>query len=507
MFKKVSAYVEKHHMLSAGDTVVAGVSGGADSVCLLLVLSALKKEIPFRLLVVHLNHGIRPQASKDADFVRDLCKRLDVPFFLMENDVEAVAREAGISTEEAGRKARYEAFKEILRKEDELALTKGHAKIAVAHNLNDRAETMLFNLFRGSGLTGLCSIKPVRSDAYKDGASCELTKEIQIIRPLLSVTRKEIEDFLTGHGMSWCMDHTNDEDTYTRNRIRHHILPFAEDNVAAGAVSNMGRAADILSETEDFVKKETQKAYNACVVPYESDNSLASTKKVQTQTSALLVEQMLLQHSFLQKQIILRCLEELTPARKDITHVHVEDVLSLFEKKANREIILPYGIKARREYDKVILEKAAGTKGASETDKEEQNKFLPVTLPDLGGETIEIAISETEVMEFQVMKYEKSLNIPQNQCTKWFDYDKIKKSLTIRTRQTGDFLTFNSAFSRKSIQDYMVEEKIPKHMRDKIPLLAEEEHILWVVGHRISSYYKIDETTKNILQVQIRGGH
>ncbi|MGN1148748.1 MAG: ATP-binding protein, partial [Lachnospiraceae bacterium] len=212
MFKKVSAYIEKYHMLSAGDTVVTGVSGGADSVCLLLVLSALQKEIPFTLVAVHVNHLIRSDAGKDAAFVKDLCEKCGVPFFLVEKDVEAIAKEKGISTEEAGRQVRYEAFTQVLQQEaaaqslrgqtetaaaqslrgqTETATAQalpGRGKIAVAHNLNDRAETMLFNLFRGSGLTGLGSIRPIRYGG--DGPD--------IIRPLLCVTRAEIEDFLTG---------------------------------------------------------------------------------------------------------------------------------------------------------------------------------------------------------------------------------------------------------------------------------------------------------------------
>ncbi len=486
MFQKVSAYVEKNHMLSAGDTVVAGVSGGADSVCLLLVLSALQKDIPFGLKVVHVNHMIRPDAGEDAAFVKDLCKRLNIPFYLVEKDVAAIAAKLGISTEEAGRKVRYEAFAQVAMETDGAAQTDGvvtptsRAKIAVAHNINDRAETMLFNLFRGSGLTGLCSIRPVRGG------------EIPVIRPLLSVSRKEIEDFLKEKGMGWREDSTNKEDDYTRNRIRHYILPYAEENVAAGAIANMGRAADILSETEDFVKTQAEAAYNACVEKADTENTLVlSAEKV----SGL--------HPLMQKQIILRCLEDLTPSKKDITHTHVEDITSLFIKTANREISLPYGIKARRQYEKVIFAKNGIAEKMSATG------HIPsdVNLSVLKDGPIAIPLSGTESMEFSVINYEQSLNIPENQYTKWFDYDKIEKSLTIRTREVGDYLTFNAALSRKTIQDYMVEEKIPKEKRDEILLLAEDKHILWVVGHRISSKYKIDETTKRILQVQLRGGH
>lgn len=177
---KVSTYIEKYHMLSAGDTVAAGVSGGADSVCLLFVLSALQKKIPFRLMVVHVNHKIRNEAGEDAAYVQKLCESLQVPFFLYEKDVEQIARREGISTEEAGRNIRYEAFREVLTKcasaeskapEAEVMETGtlsrnvgGHLKIAVAHHKNDRAETVLFHLFRGTGPVGLEGIRPTREE-------------------------------------------------------------------------------------------------------------------------------------------------------------------------------------------------------------------------------------------------------------------------------------------------------------------------------------------------------
>ena len=462
-------------MLQAGDIVAAGISGGADSVCLLFMLHALRDEIPFTLYVVHVNHGIREEAGRDAAFVEALCKRLDIPFYLEAADVEAIAKQRRCSTEEAGRQLRYAAFKRILN--DEAAQCKGRMRIAVAHNLNDRAETMLFHLFRGSGLHGLRSIQPIRS---RKG-------EPDVIRPLLSVSRREIEEYLTNIGEKWCIDHTNDEDTYTRNRIRHHILPYAEEAVAGGAVANMGRAADILSETADYVEQETEQAYKDCVVKETESEIALSVKEVSGR------------HTFLKKQIILYCLEQLAPARKDVTAGHVEAILGLFTEAGNRKLHLPDGLHIRRQYDAVCFEKCR----EDEEEKSRQEMVLPLPAE---GKKEEIPLSDTKILECRVFNCEKTVNIPQNQYTKWFDYDKIKKPLMVRTRRAGDYLTIDTFGSRKSIQDYMVDEKIPANMRDSIYLIAEDSHILWVPGHRISSHYKIDENTKRILQIQIRGG-
>ena len=224
--EKVFAYIREHHMLQAGDRVVAGVSGGADSVCLLFLLLEWQKEVPTDIAVVHVDHGIRAEAGEDARYVEQLCEERGIPFFLTRAEVRNRARMEKISEEEAGRRTRYEAF-------EKAAKEWGATKIAVAHNSNDRSETQLFHLFRGSGIRGLASIMPVRD---------------RIIRPLLCLERWEIEKFLQQRGIVYCKDATNEEDDYTRNRIRHHILPYAEQNIVKGCVAHMNQTAELLAE-------------------------------------------------------------------------------------------------------------------------------------------------------------------------------------------------------------------------------------------------------------------
>lgn len=516
---KVSTYVEKYHMLSAGDTVAAGVSGGADSVCLLFVLSALQKKIPFRLMVVHVNHKIRNEAGEDAAYVQKLCKGLQVPFYLYEKDVEQIARREGISTEEAGRNIRYEAFREVLTKctsvecgapEGEIkeagktpeatgtemhtapeagTLSRnagGHLKIAVAHHKNDRAETVLFHLFRGTGPVGLEGIRPTRED--RDG--------IEVIRPLLDVSRTEIEAYLKELQVGWCEDATNEEDDYCRNRIRHNILPYAEEQIAPGAVGNICRTADLLQEMNDFAGQETKKAWLDCA----QESGVAGEKHI-----CFDCEKFSRYHSFLQKNMLLYALEQLTPHRKDMGAVHVDYLLSLFQRPGNREILLPYGLIAGREYGSVVIRDGKNT-GIQTSAAMQPGTSVSVDLPKPGEEEREVLLPDGNSVIFSIINCEKSINIPQNRYTKWFDYDKIEKSLVLRTRQKGDFLTIDDRFSRKSIQDYMVNEKIPRTIREEMLLLCEGNHVLWVPGYRISSFYKINENTKYILQVQLRGG-
>ncbi len=235
-------YSRTHQLFAPGDGVVLGVSGGADSVCLLFALYGLARELEIGLYVVHVNHGIRGDAARDAAYVETLCRKLEVPFTLVEEDVGAVARRQGCSTEEAGRQVRYEAFYREMER-------RGAQKIAVAHNAGDRAETMLLNLFRGSGLTGLGSIRPVRE---------------RIVRPLLGLERWEIEAYLERRDISWRQDSTNDTDEYTRNRIRRHILPYAEREICSGAAAHLCKAADIFMEIEDYMEEQIRQAGRLC---------------------------------------------------------------------------------------------------------------------------------------------------------------------------------------------------------------------------------------------------
>ncbi|MCM1173438.1 MAG: tRNA lysidine(34) synthetase TilS [Blautia sp.] len=470
VYGEVKAYIGKYRMIVRGDTVIAGVSGGADSVCMLFLLWQLREEMPFRLSVVHVHHGVRKDAGQDAGYVEGLCRKWKIPFYLKKADMDGYARENGLSPEEAGRELRYQAFEEQMAKE-------GADKIAVAHNQNDRAETMLFHLFRGSGLRGLGSIRPVRE---------------RIIRPLLCLGREEIEAYLSRNGIAFCTDRTNDEDAYTRNRIRHHILSYAEEHICQNAAAHIAEAAEILAQADDFIRGQAASACDRCILSGKEEGvalDLAVFRK---------------EEPFLQNMILLRCMEKMTLHRKDITKEHIDALQQLAWKNGSREFVLPYGLRAYKEYDMLFLEK--GEKGAAEQKKESQSGEyppIPVMVPG------EVSVPGLGKISFQYVPgeeffYKKGQNIPEKTYTKWFDYDKITTALVFRTRKMGDYLTIDSALRKKTVKEYMINEKIPKMQRERIFLLADGPHILWVPGYRISQYYKVNENTKRILQVRLK---
>ena len=467
--EKVFSFIRQHDMIHPGEKIVLGVSGGADSVCLLFVLLEYGKRIPLELAVVHVNHGIREDAGEDAAYVEELCRSQGIPYYPIEENVRVLAATQKCSEEDAGRRLRYAAFREV-------AGRIGATKIAVAHNADDQAETMLLHLFRGSGLRGLRGIEPVRED---------------IIRPLLCLERREIEEYLRTRGIVWRTDSTNATDEYTRNRIRHHILSYVEEQVSEKAVAHMCRTAELISETEKYMAQQTMEAAALCVEKittggaWKKDGGVttggAGKKDGGVTTGSVIdVEGFGALPEVLQKRVLLKLLEELSPTGKDISGVHVEDVRGLFAGKGNRQICLPFGIVCRRQYTKVILE------------TEDGQESTPAVLPE---------------PEYRIFDYEQGVKIPENKYTKWFDYDKIQRIPSIRFRQTGDYLTLSDGLGNrihKSLKDYMVTEKIPRELRDRIPVLAQEHHVIWLIGYRISEYYKVDKNTKRILQVKIK---
>lgn len=470
--QKVFSYVEEHHMLRLGDRVVAGISGGADSVCLFFLLLELQQKMELSLAVVHVNHGIRPEAGEDASYVEKLCAERGIPFFLVEKNVREEAKALQCSEEEAGRRVRYEAFLQ--------AAESFHAdKIAVAHNSNDRGETMLFHLFRGTGIRGLGSIPPVRDE---------------IIRPILCLERKEIEEYLGAKGASYCIDATNDGDDYTRNRIRHHILPYAEREIAPGCVSHMAQTAELLLETEDYLSRQTLAALKDCVVGDNGQGYIVS------------VGRLLSYHPLLQKRILFHLVKTMSPQAKDISRVHIEKLLGLFVRAGNRRVSLPFHIVGRREYERVMLEREQG-RSLKEGESLKAQTFS-LNIPKSGTQGIQQIFWGNFRIEYKILGnfVEKNQELPRNEYTKWFDCDKIIKPPEIRIRKQGDYLTLADKEGNQihqSLKDFFINRKIPAKEREQILLLAEGAHVIWLVGHRISEYYKVSEGTRRILQVQI----
>ena len=447
---------------------MAGISGGADSVCLFFVLLELQKEMDFAFYAVHINHGYRGEASdRDEQFVRDLCEKYGVPLQVFSVDLESTAKKRKQSLEEAGREIRRGLFEKEMQ-------SRNACKIALAHHENDNAETFLWNLCRGCGLHGLGGIRPVNG-VY--------------IRPLLGMTRGEIEIFLQKRQQPYCTDATNLETDYTRNKLRHLVLPVLEEQINRQTIRHMNTTMEELRELDDYVEMQVEAAYRACVEK-ESDEICLIRKEPLSQYPELL-----------QNKVIFRCLTETAATQKNLGRVHVEDVRALLEKQPGRCLDLPVRVRAVREYEGVRLKKIRY--------KEEQ----PVKERRAEQTTVCLTIPGTTVLPEQNLKVtcrileknplSEGIDIPQKTYTKWFDYDIIKKCLHIRTRQSGDWITVDGAGHRQKLKSWFVNEKIPYKHREEIPLIAEGNQIVWILGYRMGSAYRISSETKRILQIDV----
>lgn len=475
MINRVIGYIRKHHMIDEGDCVVAGVSGGADSVCLFIMLMEIKKVIPMDVRVVHINHMIRADASEDAAYVEELCRKNDIPFTLVEEDVQALAGKLHISTEEAGRNVRYEAFYR------ELGSRKG--KIAVAHNKNDSCETFLFNLFRGSSLKGLAGIRPVRD---------------RIIRPLLCLDRSEIETFLLERKITYCIDSTNLEDNYSRNIIRHHILGTAVRDISPAAVNHISNACERVCEAYDLIEDIARQGYDACVQIAKDD------KIIHQKSYHIDREKFLMLHTTIQGYVIMEVLSDAAGSRKDLETVHIEQVRSLMNRQCGKAVELPCRLRAKRDYTGICIYR--DTDNAPKAAVPQEIVLTEDMLAALiKGETIEILFSRNQKIGLTLMSKSDIgtdlENIPQKKYTKWIDYDKIENSIVIRTRRQGDYLTVNAMNQRKTLKTYFIDRKIPQEERERICLITDGSHVVWMVGERISNYYKVGESTERILRL------
>ena len=457
MKKEFIRYIKKNNLIHKGDTIVVGVSGGADSVCLLLLLQDLKQEWDLTIHVVHIHHGIRGrEADRDADCVRELAARLGLPFRLVKKDVPSLAARWGRTEEEAGRIVRYDVFSEYVRQI-------GGGLIAVAHHRDDQAETVLFQLFRGSGPRGLSGMAPKRGN---------------IIRPLLFAGREEIEAYLNARGISYCTDSTNEMAEYTRNVIRHEILPLAEEKVNAHAAAHIAAAAEKAAAWRQFIEKMGEDAY----------------VRVMSGEDTLNIEKFLREEPVLQDEILRHIFERRVPGAKDIGEIHYGMVRGLMDSGTGKSVRLPGSLVAAREYEEIRFyteesscEKAPEDKYPIWT-KEEAEKIRHL---DYQGVKISIEVKKREDLPAK---------FPEKDYTKWFDYDMIKDVLILRNPQEGDYFALDSG-GKKKLSRYYIDCKIPRCERKKQLVLAEDNHVLWALPGRMSAAYKISDYTKMVLVV------
>ena len=454
MIERVKKYIRENQMLEAGSMVVAGVSGGADSVAMLHILKSIQKEFRFSLEAVHIHHGIRgKEADRDEALVKKICEEWKIPFQSYHYPVPRLSREWKLGEEETGRIVRKQAFAEEKKKlgfSEKREEGMGRFCIALAHNCNDLAETMLHHLARGTGLRGLS---------------------------VLCLERKEIVYYLEERGIPYITDSSNLSDEYTRNRIRHHILPAMEMEINQKAVEHMAETARILASADEYFQKKGKELLKLC----------------RRKEGYFLDDIFFEEDSIIREYAVMEGFEQLAGKRKDFTSLHVEQVFSLREKEIGRYICFPQHLRAIRQYGGILLEKTETQEAPEYTEC-----FFEIPVP--GTLRCSFGIFETKIFPY------KNQKIEEKKYTKWMDYDKIKGSPCVRTRKQGDYLVVNSAGGRKKLNRVFIDEKIPAGLRDQIPVVATGSEILWIPGGRMNEQYKVTSTTGRVLELHYQGG-
>lgn len=437
----VLSVIKRCNMLENCDRIVVGLSGGADSVCLLSVLNSLKAEYGFSLVAAHINHGIRgAEAQRDEESCKRLCESLNVPLEILHADIPTLSKQQGIGEEECGRIVRYDFFR---------SLAGERGKIATAHNLNDNAETLLLNLVRGAGSKGACGIPPVRDN---------------IIRPLIETDRKSIESYCEENNLSYVTDSTNLECEYSRNKIRIKVLPtLCEINQnAVGALSGF---ASRMREQEAFLESVVNEKYAQCVknsVLYEAEFSALDI--------------------FLKKRIAGRFLSELSHG--EVESKHIDDFLRFVG--SGKTLVTASATEIVSRDGKIFK-------------KPEQAEQFSVDF-SLADKKVNLPFCEISVEEYDTKDLQ---NLNKDILDNLIDCDKISNTLILRSRKDGDKFTFSKRRVTKTVKKLFNEDKIPPEVRNRIIILDSDGEVVWLSGYGTNKKFRIGADTKKAIKLNI----
>ena len=424
MINKVYKTICEYRLIDKGDKIVIGLSGGADSMCLTHILWSLREKLGISLCTVHLNHGIRgAEADSDEESARAFSESLGIPFSSKCENVPEYAKIHGMSEELAGREIRYAFFDEILKE-------KGFNKIATAHNRNDNAETILMNFMRGSGLKGLGGIPHKRGN---------------VIRPILDITRDEIEKYCKENGIEYVTDKTNNEKIYTRNKIRLDLIPQIMDTFNPNFINTVTENAKILSSDSEFIDDLSDRFYKENIKEGRVDIKLLSDESESVRS-----------------RVIKKMIVNASGNDHDLSGKYISDIEELIKKnKSGSSVNLPYNICAMVEYGKLYI-------GAvSKTDD-----FI-YEIP-LGKKVYIPELNKTVYAKYTSEKSENGIYI--GAC----ENDKIE----IRNRREGDVFYPEGMQGKKKIKDYFIDSKIPRFMRDKTGIITVNGEIAYIFPKR-----------------------
>lgn len=444
-FTRVREQIKKEDLIRNGMHIVIGFSGGPDSMCLFDMLCRLAEPMGLRLHPVHVNHRFRPGAAEeDQAFAEQFCRQRGWPCTSFVYDCAAIAEKEGLTSEEAGRKARYEAFGRVAAGLLAEGVAAEQIAIAVAQNANDQAETILFRILRGTGTDGLAGIAKKRYETIRADASHEV--RIAVIRPLLETPRDEIEQYLAQRQLSARIDHTNAQAVYTRNKIRLQLLPYLAEHYNENILAAVNRLGNIAKTDKDYLWQQAEQAFR---------DALVSDEAMQENAVYLSLDRLETMHPAIRTRVYHKALGSIG-MEENFSSAQLAAIEKIrLSESPSAETELADGYRAARVYEKIKFDRR------TETDASEQPKY--------------------RLWRTDTAAYRKLLENGKLGLHGAFRAGDLPEEVMpeIRTRRDGDFLTIPGG--RKKLQDFFVDEKVPKNSRDTIPILAFGNSVWWVL--------------------------
>ena len=456
LFEKFTRFIDKHHLINPDDHVLVAVSGGIDSVVLLHLFIRYREQKPLRLEVIHINHQLRgSQADEDQQFVEQLSKQYHLSFISRKINVPKFIEKKGLSLEEGARFLRYRFFTWALKRT-------GADWVALGHHADDQVETIIDHFLRGSGVKGLTGM-PIRRDKF--------------IRPLLFATRKEIETYAKAHSLHYQVDSTNEMTKYRRNRIRLELIPYLQQHFNLAISDVVLRTAQVMDEVETYMQEQGGRAFETCLI------------NLKKQKIVLDINTFLNYFIAIQKYILYQILDRIELPRSILTSAGMDRAMQLIGARVSgKRMMLTADWQLLIDHECLVIQKIQSSKHE-----------LKIEL----DRVYELRDGELEFRATLIDRKQLPQQFSTDRSIEYIDYDRIKGPLAIRNFQAGDRFQPLNLKGTKKLSDFFTDQKIPLHQRKEIPILVCDSGIIWVINHQVDDRFKITESTRRILKLQV----